>query len=324
VANSEEEEEEEETPQWWWLYVTQKKTKYKRCDVFFYFRSSITIKLKCFSNIIVMGSFNRISDKLWLVLLVESMLANFAALLVSFGLRILSVLLFADFSSFTGVVLAVSLLIPSLLIFALLFVIVSSRLCARLTAILISRTTTLSEFVLVGFVFLLSALFFWSFKSSTHTPVWSAAHQLPMIPCVRMGLCLTPRIPYSTVKSLDFTSSIPAVGCVSFLRFRVLVLYHLGAVVSTVVLDLPTKPTSICFPSATVSVRRMFVCVLRVLMKSLMTKGVPPPCDGIVCNLRRLYILFTLRRSNLTAGALGSTFFFSLNPDVREIVLSSQ
>jgi hypothetical protein len=66
------------------------------------------------------------------------------------------------------------------------------------------------------------------------------------------------------------------------------------------------------------------VCVLRVLMKSLMTKGVPPPCDGIVCNLRRLYILFTLRRSNLTAGALGSTFFFSLNPDVREIVLSSQ
>ena len=39
-----------------------KKTKYKRCDVFFYFRSSITIKLKCFSNIIVIGSFNRISD----------------------------------------------------------------------------------------------------------------------------------------------------------------------------------------------------------------------------------------------------------------------
>lgn len=30
--------------------------------VFFYFPSSITIKLKCFSNIIVIGSFNRISD----------------------------------------------------------------------------------------------------------------------------------------------------------------------------------------------------------------------------------------------------------------------
>jgi hypothetical protein len=88
------------------------------------------------------------------------MLANFAALLVSFGLRILSVLLFADFSSFTGVVLAVSLFTPSLLIFVLLFVSVSSLLCARLTAILISRTTTLSVFVLVGFVFLLSALFF--------------------------------------------------------------------------------------------------------------------------------------------------------------------
>ena len=30
--------------------------------MFFYFPSSITIKLKCFSNIIVIGSFNRISD----------------------------------------------------------------------------------------------------------------------------------------------------------------------------------------------------------------------------------------------------------------------
>jgi hypothetical protein len=88
------------------------------------------------------------------------MLANFAALLVSFGLRILSVLLFVDFSSFTGVVLAASLFTPSLLIFALLFVIMSSLLFARLMAILISRTTTSREFVLVGFVFLLSALFF--------------------------------------------------------------------------------------------------------------------------------------------------------------------
>jgi hypothetical protein len=88
------------------------------------------------------------------------MLANFAALLVSFGLRILSVLLFVDFSSFTAAVLAVSLFTPSLLIFALLFVIMSSLLSVRRTAILISQTTTLSVFVLVGFVFLLSALFF--------------------------------------------------------------------------------------------------------------------------------------------------------------------
>ena len=88
------------------------------------------------------------------------MLANFAALLVSFGVRILSVLLFVDFSSFTGVVLAASLFTPSHLIFALLFVIMSSLLFARLMAILISRTTTSREFVLVGFVFLLSALFF--------------------------------------------------------------------------------------------------------------------------------------------------------------------
>jgi hypothetical protein len=202
----------------------------------------------------------------------------------------------------------------------------------------------LSVFVLVGFVFLLSALFFWSFKSSTHTPGWSAAHQLPMIPCVLMGLCLTPRIPCSTVKTLDFTSSIPAVVCASFLRFRVLVLCPLGAAVSTVALDLPTKSISICFPSVTVSVswrevRGMFVCVLCVLMISLMTKGgsapsdgnggewsgnppsiftgVPPRDDGNGVEIRRLYLPFTLRRSILTAGAPGSTFFFA-------IVLSSQ
>jgi hypothetical protein len=55
------------------------------------------------------------------------------------------------------------------------------------------------------------------------------------------------------------------------------------------------------------------VCVLRVLMKSLMTKGVPPPCDGIVCNLRRLYILFTLRRSNLTAGGARFDIFLLID-----------
>jgi hypothetical protein len=35
--------------------------------------------------------------------------------------------------------------------------------------------------------------------------------------------------------------------------------------------------------------------------------------------IRRLYLPFTLRRSNLTAGAPGSTFFIGLNPYVREI-----
>ena len=53
--------------------------------------------------------------------------------------------------------------------------------------------------------------------------------------------------------------------------------------------------------------------------------GVPPPNDGSGKEgnyIRRLYIPFTLRRSNLTAGAPGSTFFFALNPDVREIGLS--
>jgi hypothetical protein len=55
--------------------------------------------------------------------------------------------------------------------------------------------------------------------------------------------------------------------------------------------------------------------------------GVPPPNDGSGKEgnyIRRLYLPFTLRRSNLTAGAPGSTFFSGLNPDVREIVPSSQ
>jgi hypothetical protein len=48
--------------------------------------------------------------------------------------------------------------------------------------------------------------------------------------------------------------------------------------------------------------------------------------------IRRLYlptvesyggVRLRVRASNLTAGAPGSTFFFALNPDVREIVLSS-
>jgi hypothetical protein len=57
--------------------------------------------------------------------------------------------------------------------------------------------------------------------------------------------------------------------------------------------------------------------------------GVPPPAtvmeggsapsDGDSVYIRRLYLPFTLRRSNLTAGAPGSTFFFALNPDLREI-----
>ena len=59
VANSEEEEEDDDDD-----YMLLKK-KQNTSDVMFFFIfsiSSITIKLKCFSNIIVMGSFNRISD----------------------------------------------------------------------------------------------------------------------------------------------------------------------------------------------------------------------------------------------------------------------
>jgi hypothetical protein len=88
------------------------------------------------------------------------MLANFVDLLVSSGLRILSVLLFVDFSSFTAAVLAVSLFTPSRHIFIRSFVSMSRVLCALLTAIPTLLKITSREFVLVGFVSLHSARFF--------------------------------------------------------------------------------------------------------------------------------------------------------------------
>lgn len=96
-----------------------------------------------------------------------------------------------------------------------------------------------------------------------------------MNPYVLMVSSLKSSTLHSLTKSLGFKIPIPAVACLSFLPFRGHVISHLGAVVSTVALDLPTKSTSICFPSVNVSVKvRMFVCVLRVLMKSLMTRGI--------------------------------------------------
>jgi hypothetical protein len=123
-----------------------------------------------------------------------------------------------------------------------------------------------------------------------------------MNPYVLMVSSLKSSTLHSLTKSLGFKIPIPAVACLSFLPFRGHVISHLGAVVSTVALDLPTKSTSICFPSVNVSVSwrkvRMFVCVLRVLMKSLMTRG-----DRKLRQGRR------------------PIFFIGLNLDVREIVV---
>ncbi len=120
-----------------------------------------------------------------------------------------------------------------------------------------------------------------------------------MNPYVLMVSSLKSSTLHSLIKSLGFKIPIPVVACLSFLPFRGHVISHLGAVVSTVALDLPTKSTSICFPSVNVSVKvRMFVCVLRVLMKSLMTKE-----DRKLRQGRR------------------PIFFIGLNLDVREIVV---
>ena len=269
--------------EWWmmndeWWMMNDDDTKKKQNSVFFswYFDSHVIfIKLKCFFsfglNVWLLIRY------IWiLVLLPESMLANFVGLLVSFGLWILSVLLFADFSSFTGVVQAAFLLMPSPLIFVLLFVSVSSLLCVIPTAILTLLKTISRSFVLVGFVFLLSELFFWSFKSVRFTPRWSAVPRLPMIPCVLMVSCLGWRMMRSIVKSRNFTFRIPAVICAAFLPFRVLVLAPRWGVASTVARGWRTRSTGIGFPSVSVSVmkgvRMRFWFVLPVLMKWLMTR----------------------------------------------------
>jgi hypothetical protein len=74
------------------------------------------------------------------------------------------------------------------------------------------------------------------------------------------------------VKSLGFITIIPAVTATSFLPFPAHVLSHLGAVASIVALDLPTKSTSIGFPSVSVSVmvlvkRSSFVLHVLIIIK---------------------------------------------------------
>jgi hypothetical protein len=88
------------------------------------------------------------------------MVAGFVDLLVSFGIRILLVLLFVDFSSFIVAVLGVCLFTSLLLVFARIFVSMFAVLSVNPTAIPGGRRTTSREFVRVGFVFLLSVLFF--------------------------------------------------------------------------------------------------------------------------------------------------------------------
>jgi len=63
----------------------------------------------------------------------------------------------------------------------------------------------------------------------------------------------------------------------------------------------------------------MFVCVLRVLMKSLMTRGFRPVTTVVSSRMEWKSAVYIYLRSNLTAGAPSSTFFIGLNPDVREI-----
>jgi len=217
-----------------------------------FFRDMWPIKLKCFFTFFVIAWIHT-SDKTWLVLSVDSMLANFVDLLVSSGLRNLSVLLFAESSSFiaTG---KNFLLTRSRLIFIRSFVSMSRMLCVLLTATPTLPKIISREFVLVGSVFHLSPLFFWNFNNATVLHHWSAVHPPLMIPCLPMVSCRiqsTMRLP---VKSLGFITIIPAVTATSFLPFPAHVLSHLGAVASIVALDLPTKSTSIGFPNVSVSV----------------------------------------------------------------------
>ena len=54
-------------------------------------------------------------------------------------------------------------------------------------------------------------------------------------------------------------------------------------------------------------------------IRRLYLRGFRPPTTGLGKKVTTSAVYIYLR-SNLTAGAPGSTFFFALNPDVREIV----
>jgi len=200
------------------------------------------------------------------------MLANFVGLLVSSGLRNLSVLSFAVSSSFIAAGKNF-LLIRSRLIFVRSFVSMWRVLCVLLTATPTLPKIISREFVTVGSVFHLSALFFWNFKNVLQSHLRLAVLPPPMNPYVLMASSLNSSTLHSLEKSLELIIHIPAVVCLSFLPFPAPVLCRLGAVASTAVLDLPTKLTWIGFPSVSVSVmvlvkRSSFV--LHVLMQSLM------------------------------------------------------
>ena len=237
----------------------------------------LPIKLKCFFTFYLIA-WIQTSDKIWLVISVESMLANFVDLLDSSGRSILSVSSFVEYSSFIAAGIDFLFAI-SRLIFVCSFASMWRVLCALLTAIPTFPKIISREFVLVGFVSHLSVLFFWNFKNVPQSHLWSAAHRPPMNHCVLMAPSLKASTLHSLEKSLGFKIPIPAVACRSFLPFPAHVLCPLGAVASTVALDLPTRSTWIRFPNVSVSVMkevRKFVCVLHVWIRSRMTRRFRP------------------------------------------------
>jgi len=272
-------------------------------DVFFYHNCwvlTLAIKLKSFFIFFLYCTVFNIHKK-WLSSFLDSFSANFMVGHVSSGLRMLLILLFVVISSFTGRFLlnVVFLSSISLLIFGLFFVNMSGRLSVILTLL----KTILREFVLVGFVFLLSVLFFWNFGSVIVSFILSMhSLLLPLNPCATTVLSLWISTMPSRISSLGVPVLITAVVCILFLRFHGLLLCLHTAVASSVALVLPTKLTGISFPSVTVSVTmKRFVSVLPVLIYLLM--------------------MTTTKNNELTAAGGAVLFFTSFLWCLRDLIV---
>jgi len=269
-------------------------------------------KLKCFFNLSVFGivfvrHFFRYKCLFRFLVFIS---VGFMVSLGSSGPKILFVLSFGGISSFI-VPVASFLFISSPHIFDRSFVSMSNSRCVYGTTIIITRRQIiLTGFAIVGFVFLLSARFFWSFRSIRSSRIWSVVPSHLITRCTTMAWCRTCSAARLSVKWLECVLCTRIVRPTRFPPFPVRRVNLFSATVSLVASVFPTRSTSTSFRDALVSAGLATVMtsayVLRVLMTMLMTNlGGLGHNDGY-----SVRIIFTIR-SNLTAVGPVRPFFLA-------------
>ena len=221
----------------------------------------------------------------WVKDFLECISAVYVVGLGLFGIRILLVLSFADFSSF--IVPDVGCLFTWLhLTFARLFVSMSrtSSVWCGTANIITGLRNILTGFVTVGFVFLLSELFFWNFKNVPSSRIWWVLPRRLIVRCMMMVWCRRCSTVQCLLKSLGWVLHTPDVLHSAFQPFLVLHPSLSSATVSAAVMVSPCPAVPISFLGAAVFTLMsvvMCLCVLCVLITLLMI------CEGVV-SLRRI------------------------------------